>query len=59
MQLSKEHKIEKCLSSRGLYSPAESLFPLASFVHAFAQWQSLYRDIQCLNELLQKLLELL
>lgn len=34
-------------------------FPLSSFVHAFAQWQSLYYDIHCLNQLLRQPLPLL
>ena len=59
VQLSIEHKIEKCLLIRALYKPIRPLFPIASFTHAFAQWQSLYRDIQCLNELLQEPLKLL
>ena len=59
IQLLKEHKIERYLSLRVLHNPADPLFPIASFAHAFAQWQSLYRDIHCLNELLQKPLELL
>lgn len=37
----------------------QSTFPLSSFVHAFAQWQSLYYDIHCLNQLLQQPLPLL
>lgn len=36
-----------------------ALLPLASFTHAFAQWQSLYNDIHCLNQLLQQPLPLL
>ena len=59
IQLLNEHIIERYLPKRVLYNPADPLFPIASFTHAFAQWQSLYRDIQCLNELLQKPLELL
>ena len=38
---------------------AKPLFPVASFVHAIAQWQSLYHDIYCLNKLLQEPLILL
>lgn len=29
-----------------------SSYPLATFVHAFAQWQSVYHDAYCLNKLL-------
>ena len=39
--------------------PTQPPFSIASFAHAFAQWQSLYRDIQCFNELLQRPLKLL
>ena len=35
------------------------LFSLSSFVHAFAQWQSLYYDTHCLNQLLRQPLPLL
>ena len=35
-------------------SSAESLFPVSSFTHAFAQWQSLYGDIFNLSQLLQE-----
>ena len=73
VQLSKEHKIERNISeyvrtlSKLVLSTQSTLptpstqppFPIASFAHAFAQWQSLYRDIQCLNELLQRPLKLL
>ena len=56
LQLSKERNIERSLPVR---VPAKPLFPMAFFTHAFAQWQSLYRDIQILNQLLQEPLKLL
>ena len=56
VQLSKERNIERSLPVR---VPAKPLFPMAFFTHAFAQWQSLYRDIQTLNQLLQEPLKLL
>ena len=59
VQIFKEHKIEKSLSVRILPNPTQPPFPVASFAHAFAQWQSLYRDVQCLNELLQRPMKLL
>ena len=59
VQIFKEHKVEKSLSGRTLPNSTQPPFPVASFAHAFAQWQSLYRDIQCLNELLQRPLKLL
>ena len=37
----------------------QASFPLSSFTHAFAQWQSLYYDIHCLNQLLRQPLPLL
>lgn len=40
-------------------TPKQTLFSLSSFVHAFAQWQSLYYDVRCLNELLQQPLPLM
>ena len=63
LQLSMEYKIENLLPrtsrSAKLTLPTQPLFSIASFAHAFAQWQSLYRDIKCLNELLQEPLKLL
>ena len=59
VQIFKEHKVEKSLSGRTLPNSTQPPFPVASFAHAFAQWQSLYRDVQCLNELLQRPLKLL
>ena len=56
VQLSKGHNIERNLPIR---VPVKPTFPMASFTHAFAQWQSLYRDIQTLNQLLQEPLKLL
>ena len=56
LQLSKECNIERSLPVR---VPAKPLFPMAFFAHAFAQWQSLYRDIKILNQLLQEPLKLL
>lgn len=40
-------------------SSRQVLFPLSSFAHVFAQWQSLYYDIHCLNQLLRQPLPLL
>ena len=63
LQLSMQNKIESLLSRRSrtakLTLSTQPVFPIASFAHAFAQWQSLYRDIKCLNELLQEPLKLL
>jgi len=59
VQLFKEHKIERCLSVGSSTISSKSLFPIASFTHAFAQWQSLYHDVHCLNQLLQVPLKLL
>ena len=56
VQLFKEHKVEKRLP---LSNHTQPPFPVGSFAHAFSQWQSLYRDIKCLNELLQRPLKLL
>ena len=56
VQLSKGHNIERNLPVR---VPDKPTFPMASFTHAFAQWQSLYRDIKTLNQLLQEPLKLL
>ena len=56
LQLSEERKIERSLRIR---VPVKPLFPIASFTHAFSQWQSLYRDIQSLDQLLQEPLKLL
>ena len=39
--------------------PQQHPFRIASFAHAFAQWQTVYHDIQPLNELLQVPLKLL
>ena len=39
--------------------PQQHPFRIASFAHAFAQWQTVYHDIQLLNELLQVPLKLL
>ena len=60
LQLSKENKTRKGHKSiRLLDEPMELPFQIVSFVHAFAQWQTLYHDIQPLNELLQVPLKLL
>ena len=40
-------------------SSAKPSFPVSSFIHAFAQWQSLYHDVYNLNQLLQESLILL
>ena len=55
LQLSKKNKI-RCRSLAKLLEPP---FQIVSFVHAFAQWQTLYHDILPLNELLQVPLKLL
>ena len=59
VQLFKEHKVDKRLSVKTLSNHTKPPFPVGSFAHAFSQWQSLYRDIKCLNELLQRPLKLL
>ena len=56
LQLSKEHRVKRSLRTK---VPARPLYPIASFAHAFSQWQSLYRDIQSLDQLLQEPLKLL
>ena len=56
VQFSKERNIERSLP---VTVPDKPTFPMASFTHAFAQWQSLYRDIRILNQLLQEPLKLL
>ena len=60
LQLLKEDKtIIGHKSTRSLVKPMQAPFRVASFVHAFAQWQTVYHDIQSLNELLQVPLKLL
>ena len=60
LQLLKEDKtIIGHKSIRSLAMPMQAPFRVASFVHAFAQWQTVYHDIQSLNELLQVPLKLL
>ena len=60
LQLSKENKLERYRSAIGglLAKHTEPPFRIASFAHAFAQWQTLYHDIKCLDELLQMPLKL-
>ena len=48
--LSKKQESEKNLSMASAKKP---LFPVSSFTHAFAQWQSLYHNIYNLSRLLQ------
>ena len=55
LQLFKENKMK--IGHKLIGSPAP--FCIASFAHAFAQWQTLYHDIQCLDELLQVPLKLM
>ena len=60
LQLLKEDKTRighKLIGS--LFDPVQPPFRIASFAHAFAQWQTVYHDIQLLNELLQVPLKLL
>ena len=49
-------KDEKPKGKKGstMASSPKSLFPVPSFIHAFAQWQSLYSDIFDLSQLLQE-----
>lgn len=56
LQVSKERKVERTLRLR---APAKPPFPMAFFAHALSQWQSLYRDIQSFDQLLQEPLKLL
>ena len=59
LQLSKENKLERYTSiGRPSAKYTEPPFRIASFAHAFAQWQTLYHDIKCLDELLQMPLKL-
>ena len=55
LQLFKENKMK--IGHELIGSPGP--FRIASFAHAFAQWQTLYHDIQCLDELLQTPLKLI
>ena len=48
--LSKKQESENSLAM----ASAKPLFPVSSFAHAFAQWQSLYHDVCNLNRLLQE-----
>ena len=58
--ISKEGEIRRGRILRSLKDkPQQHPFQIASFVHAFAQWQTIYHDIQPLNELLQVPLKLL
>ena len=55
LQLFKENKMK--IEHKLIGSPAP--FRIASFAHAFAQWQTIYRDVHCLDELLQVPLKLI